>query len=60
MKKSLEVEIEIPVTPNFIRYGQRKNLPIHEFTEEELREIGAQWTENLVKAARTTNRKANA
>jgi len=51
MKKILEVQIEIPLTPNFIRYDQRKIIPIWQFTEEELREIGKEWTEALVKSA---------
>lgn len=60
MKKILEVNIEIPMTPNFIRYGERKNLPIADFTEKELREIGKQWTENLVKAAKKKREKPKA
>lgn len=55
MKKTLEIELEIPMTPNFIRYGERKHIPIQDFTIEELREIGKQWTENLIKAAKKKN-----
>lgn len=52
MIKTIEVTIEIPETPNFIRYGDRKTLPVSDFTEKELREIGRQWTGGLVKKSK--------
>lgn len=52
MKKLLKVEIEVPMVPNFLRYGERKTLPVSAFTEAELREIGKLWTEALVKNAK--------
>ncbi len=49
MKKSLEVKI--PLTPNFIRCGN-DSIPIEDFTEEELTELGRRWTENLIEKAK--------
>lgn len=49
MKKVLKVDIEIPPVPNFLRYGERKTIPVSKFTEPELRQIGKEWTEALVK-----------
>lgn len=57
MIKQIKVIIEVPDTPNFLRYGDRKVLPISDFTEAELREIGKQWTENLVKKAKKRKQK---
>lgn len=57
MIKQIKVIIEVPDTPNFLRYGDRKVLSISDFTEAELREIGKQWTENLVKKAKKRKQK---
>lgn len=57
MKKQVEIEIEVPAIPNFVRNlvkGRDKAIlvPISDFTEEELRQIGKEWTEKLVKQAK--------
>lgn len=52
IKKILEIEIEIPMVPNFIRYGERKTLPVSHFSDEELKEIGIAWTAELIKKAK--------
>lgn len=57
MIKQIQITIEVPDTPNFLRYGDRKVLPISDFTEAELREIGKQWTESLVKKAKKRKQK---
>ena len=47
-----KIKIELPLLPNFLRpAGTDKAMAISEFTEAELREIGAEWTEALVKHA---------
>ncbi len=56
MKKHVEVQIETPMIPNFLRNtvkGREKAIlvPIADFSEAELREIGAKFTEALVKLA---------
>lgn len=48
MQKS--IQIEIPRPPNFIRTDY-KTIPIENFTDEELRDIGKEWTDNLIKNA---------
>lgn len=52
----MKTEIQTPTTPNFIqvRIGkdQSTTVPISDFSEEELREIGKKWTEDLVASAR--------
>lgn len=48
MQKS--IQINIPKPPNFISTDY-KTIPIENFTDDELRDIGKEWTENLVKNA---------
>ena len=57
MKRKIEVEIEPPTTPNFLRNkvkGREKAIliPIQDLTDEELEEIGKEFTENLIKSAK--------
>ena len=51
------IEVHIPSTPNFIMIGD-DNTPVSiaKFTDEELAEIGKQWTEKLITRAKQ-NRK---
>lgn len=65
MKKKIEVQIEAPTVPNFLRNivtGREKAIliPIQDLTDEELREIASEWTENLIKAARKKRKVRNA
>ena len=39
--------VKTPLTPNFIKVGN-KVYDIDMFTENELREIGRKWTEDLI------------
>lgn len=53
MEKKIPVKIRIPLTPNFIQIGDDNGvLPISDFTEAELREIAAEWTEELILKAK--------
>jgi len=55
MKKIIKKELEIVplLTPNFILVGDEKEpVPISEFSEEELRELCMEFTENLIKKSR--------
>lgn len=47
-----KIKIEIPTVPNFIMVGEQ-NMAVSSFTEEELREIAAEWTERLILKAKT-------
>lgn len=47
----IQVEVNIPTTPNYIRVGG-KLKPITDFTDSELREIGKEWTQALVEKSR--------
>lgn len=49
-----KMAVVIPLTPSFIKVSEQY-VSIDEFTEDELREIGREWTENLIKKA---NKKA--
>lgn len=49
-----KMAVIIPLTPSFIKVGEQY-VSIDEFTEYELRQIGKEWTENLIKKA---NKKA--
>ena len=44
-----EMEIVLPMLPNYIRTSNLEiTLPIEDLTEEQIREIGKQWTAALV------------
>lgn len=56
MKRQIEVEIEPPMLPNFLRNvvsGREKAIliPIQDLTDEELQIIGEEFTKNLIKSA---------
>jgi len=44
---SVKDSVKTPLTPNFIKVGN-KVYDIDMFTENELREIGRKWTEDLI------------
>ena len=51
MKK--EFNIEIPKTPNFIKVEGLKDLiPIEDFTEQDLKYIGEEWTKELIRRSK--------
>lgn len=55
MKKILKKEFEVQpiMLPNFILVGEDKSpVYISEFTEEELRELCLEFTENLIKKSK--------
>lgn len=57
MKKKIEVEIECPTLPNFLRNivkgrGKAILIPIQELTDDELAEIGAEFTKKLIASAK--------
>ena len=52
MKANVEVDIKTPRVPNFILHeGTGNPIPIADFTDDELRAIGAKWTNELVALA---------
>lgn len=53
MEINKKIEIEVPSVPNFI-LGKEKGQKwsISEFSETDLREIGAEWTEKLIREAK--------
>ncbi len=47
------IKIILPITPNFIKLrGVDTVIPISEFSQEELTEIGREWTAELIKKAK--------
>lgn len=44
------VEVELPLLPNFIRSGKEAH-PIKSFSKKELQEIGKKWTYALLEKA---------
>ena len=46
-----KIQTHCPSVPNFIKTDY-DIIPISSFTEEELREIGKEWTEELIKKAK--------
>lgn len=48
----IKVEVKIPSVPNFFRIGDGlESIPVQDFTDDQLRQIGAEWTEKLIEAA---------
>lgn len=52
MSKNIEkkMSVVVPMVPNFIKVGNDM-ISVARFTESELREIGQEWTEKLIKHA---------
>jgi hypothetical protein len=49
IKKVQLVEVEIPLVPNYIRVkGEKAVFSVRDFTEAELKKIGAEWTKALI------------
>jgi hypothetical protein len=46
-----EQRVQLPSLPNFIRDADDKAISIVDLSEEQLREIGKQWTDALVRKA---------
>lgn len=42
----------LPTLPNFLRTPNEQTVDVGELTEEQVREIGAKWTEELVRKSR--------
>jgi hypothetical protein len=52
-KPTKTIEVHIPLVPNFIMMGeQRHPTSISKFTEDELKEVGEEWTRKLIERAR--------
>ena len=47
-----DVEIKLPSVPNFFITRKNVSIPIEEFSEETLRDIGEVWIKELVNKAR--------
>lgn len=54
MKIKVDLNIKIPTIPNFLNVEDRNDIsiPISEISEEDLRKIGEEWTEKLVKKSK--------
>ena len=54
MKRTIttEVEIQIPLLPSFLLTKDKHPIPIEDFTDVELREIGEEFAKQLVIKAR--------
>lgn len=50
MKVEIEVEVSIPVIPNFIQVGT-ESRDVKHFTDEQLLMIAGEWTDALLKHA---------
>lgn len=52
MNKQILVKVAPPMTPNFIIVGKTP-VAIEDFTNEELREIGQEWVNDLIEKAKS-------
>ena len=52
--KTIQVsyQVQVPSTPNFFKLANGSSVPISAITEEGLKEIGRQWTDELIKKAK--------
>jgi hypothetical protein len=52
--KTIQVtaQVVVPRVPNFLHMADGQILPVEAITEEGLREIGREWTEELIENAR--------
>lgn len=58
MMLNRKVEIHIPRTPTYILCGDKEQtVPIEDFSDDELRQIGEQFVLNLVLAAQTRRKR---
>lgn len=46
------IKIKIPILPNFLLDEKGNCYPISDFYEEEIRELGKEWIDELVKKAK--------
>lgn len=60
MPIKVTVAVECPRVPNFLKMGREVAIDIKEFSDDELREIGRQWTIELLKAAHQRRKNAEA
>lgn len=51
MKIKVTMEIEVPRVPNFLRRSDGVMMPINLISHESLRELGQQWTDDLINRA---------
>lgn len=58
VKISFERDVRLPTVPNFIFYGSRdsEKVSVGELTDAELRRLGKEWTEALVRRAQEVRR----
>lgn len=74
MQKAINLQVELPPTPKELLAKIQgkidgsetgatetiiKSFPIGEFTDKELREVGRQWTENLLSEATKQREESN-
>lgn len=52
MTLSVKADVRIPQVPNFLILSDDSKVPVSAITEQGLREIGAQWTDDLVARAK--------
>lgn len=52
LKIQISQEFRLPILPGYIVTTDGVSIAVETFSEEQLREIGKQWTEALVKKAR--------
>lgn len=47
-----KIKIKIPRVPNFLLGENNYSFPVKHFTEKQLRQIGKEWTQDLIKRAK--------
>jgi len=53
-----ELEVLLPTLPNFVRTANKNAvMPLQDLTEQQIREIGSEWTAALIRKAADKRKK---
>ena len=48
----IKVKIKCPSVPNFVRDENDRVFPVSSLTDDEIRQLGKEWTERLIERAK--------
>ena len=61
MSKEIKVQmvVDLPMLPNFIRAADGEAFGVETFSDEDLKRIGAAWTDKLIQHAQERRKRKN-
>ena len=48
----IKIKIQCPNVPNFVRDENDRVFPVSSLTDDEIRQLGKEWTERLIERAK--------